>query len=138
MEIFNELTDELFDVLCAESRLPLREELSDFSHGELAILVYLRDERSGLFSGELSEALSMTLPRMSAAISGLVKKGYVSKTTDLTDRRKIRINITPAGLEHVTEKETALRKRISDLILRLGEDGTAEYIRILKRINTCI
>lgn len=136
MEIYNELADKLFDILCTNARLTYQEDLGDFSHGELSILAYLRAERSGLCSGELAESLGMTMPRISAAISGLVKKGLVTKSTDSEDRRKIRIHITPAGIEHIIKKETRLREHISNILSKLGEEDAGEYVRISERIQS--
>ena len=136
METFDGLADKLMEILCENSRLAYQEDLGDFSHGELSILAYLRDERSGLCSGELAESLGMTLPRTSAAISGLAKKGLVSKATDEIDRRKTRIHITPAGITYITEKETKLREHISHILSMLGEDDAEEYVRISERIKS--
>ncbi len=135
MEIYNELADKLFDILCTNSRLAYQEDLGNFSHGELSILAYLRDERSGICSGELAESLGMTMPRISAGVSGLAKKGLVSKMTDAEDKRKVRIHITPAGLEYISEKETRLREHILNILSKLGEDDAGEYVRISERIK---
>ncbi len=135
METFNELTDKLLSVLLENSRQIYQEGLREFVHGELSILKYLRDEKSGLPSGELAESLGMTLPRMSAAISGLVKKGFVSKITDSVDRRKIHIHITHEGINYVNQTEDHLRCQISDIIIKLGQEEAEEYIRILENIQ---
>ena len=135
MEILNELTDELLNVLLENSRQTYQKDLTEFTHGELSILKYLRDEGSGLPAGEFSKSLGMTLPRMSAAISGLVKKGLVSKLTDSVDRRKIRIHITHEGINYVNRTEDALRGQIADIVARLGQDETEEYMRILEKIR---
>ena len=136
METYNELAEKLLAILCENARLAYQEELGEFSHGELSILKHLRDERSGLTSGELAEALSMTLPRMSAALSSLVKKDYISKAADIDDKRKTRIHITPAGLDHVTEKESILREKVLFILSALGENDAREYVRISERIKS--
>ena len=134
MDLYNEQTDILLKIMLESSRLPYQEELAEFSHGELAILAYLRDNCSGITSGELADALAMTLPRMSAAISGLVKKGLVYKLTDEADRRKTRIYVTPAGITHVVEKEAELKERTAKILINLGEDDAREYLRISRLI----
>lgn len=136
MDLYNKQTDLLLKIMLENSRLPYQEELAEFSHGELAILVYLRNDCSGVTSGELADALAMTLPRMSAAISGLIKKGLVYKLTDEADRRKTRIYITPAGITHVGEKEAKLRDQTANLITELGENDAREFIRISKLIHS--
>ena len=135
MDIFHEITNELLNALLKNTRLSYQENLADYSHGEMTILVYLRDQRSGLCAGELAEELGMTLPRMSVAIAGLAKKGFVTKDPDVSDKRKIRINITPDGIRYVNEKECRLKEQVCDILMGMGPDDTEEYLRILKKIQ---
>ena len=48
---------------------------------------------------EISEGLGVSMPSLSRAIDGLVRKGLVSRDEDPEDRRRRRVTLTEAGRE---------------------------------------
>jgi len=65
---------------------------------------------------ELAELLGVTLPTASAMIDRLVRAGWLQADTDVDDRRRIRLSLTPAG--------SALLRRIE----RDAHDDLAEAL----------
>jgi DNA-binding MarR family transcriptional regulator len=48
---------------------------------------------------ELAESLGASMPSLSRAVDGLVRKGLVTRSEDPDDRRRRRVALTPAGRE---------------------------------------
>ena len=136
MTDFNRMAEELLHILCENARLRYRRELNDFSYGELSILTVLSSSEKGLSPGEMCDILGMTTPRVSAAISGLKRKGYVISKPDSEDRRKVNVSITEEGLSLISAKREEISEFIAAVLTDLGKDDAEEYVRILGKINT--
>ena len=135
MTIYKSLATELIAELCNNEKLSYRRNLGDFSHGEMSILAHLCYCENGACAGAIGESLTMTVPRVSAAISTLQEKGLVTKERDPEDKRKIHIYISREGRLLVDEKKRELEDAVSLLLSHLGEEDAEEYVRITKRIN---
>lgn len=94
------------DLRIAVMRLARRMRLerggSDVTDGQLSALFVLA--KYGAQSlGSLSEFERVTPPSMSRTVGGLEGDGLVTRTASADDRRKVLIEITPAGLAIVRE-----------------------------------
>ena len=76
------------------TRDPLTGDLVSLRHVQL--LDHL-DETESLSLGELADHLGVTPSTTSIAIDRLAKRGYVSRTPDAVDRRRVHLRLTPAG-----------------------------------------
>ena len=58
----------------------------------------LRNIRHGQGSvSELAEAKNISRAAISQGVDGLVNKGFITRTTEVRDRRHVRLDLTPAG-----------------------------------------
>ncbi|MFD1506219.1 winged helix-turn-helix transcriptional regulator [Georgenia yuyongxinii] len=96
---------------------PERAGVGPIPTTEIALLKQVLDA-PGSTVGELSQALGLRQPNTSAAITGLVRRGLVSRAKDPDDRRITRIMPTPAGAEEHGAISDAWR---SPLVEALGE-----------------
>lgn len=104
------------------------------SKGEVGILVYLTFIKETALAGELSEQLNLSSGRIAIALKGLEKKGFVKRTSGISDRRQVIVSATEAGKNHaIAEKEEGLNKTIK-LLESLGEHDALEFMRILYKI----
>lgn len=76
------------------TRDPLTGDLVSLRHVQL--LDHL-DEIESLTLGELAEHLGVTPSTTSIAIDRLARRGYVSRTPDAVDRRRVHLRLTAAG-----------------------------------------
>lgn len=74
----------------------LKELEISFSHQHYTILKLL-EENKQLYITEFVDILSITKPQMTSLIDKLIEMGYVKRTNDINDRRKIYISATPEG-----------------------------------------
>ncbi len=88
-------------------RLRTERALDSMSDGQFAVLHTLK--ASGPHTlGELADGERVTAPSMNRTVNCLEEAGWVTRTPDETDRRKVNIEITDDGRTLVTE---ALRRR---------------------------
>jgi DNA-binding MarR family transcriptional regulator len=99
------------------------------SDAQLAVLADLRTNGRRTVSA-LAERERVAAPSMTSTINGLEELGYVARTPDEDDRRRVQVDITDAGAELVVE---TIRRRDVLLADMLGElDFTEEELATLR------
>ena len=88
---------------CIDITLPQYRLLAFISRGE---------ERAS----NLAERLALTRPTVSATIDTLVERALLERTAIDTDRRAVRLTITPEGRRLMHGAETAMRSRLDDIL----------------------
>jgi len=98
-------------------RLRSERALDSMSDGQFAVLYTLK--ASGPHTlGELADHERVTAPSMNRTVNCLEESGWITRTPDETDRRKVNIEITDDGRSLVTE---ALQRRDRWLASAMGE-----------------
>ena len=91
----------------------------DLSFTQVRALSILAREVDRATHGEIGERLNLTLPTVSRAVEGLVKRGYVTRAEDADDRRFKQVAVTGEG--------RALMERLMELRVA----GFAEFVATL-------
>ncbi len=121
-----DLSAEASDLRMATFRLArrLRAEraVDSMSDGQFAVLAALKVHGPHTLS-ELADRERVTAPSMNRTVGALEEAGYLSRTPDDDDRRKVILDLTDAGRAVV--KET-VRRRDAWLEEALGELTAAE------------
>jgi DNA-binding MarR family transcriptional regulator len=101
-----------------------------------AKLLYVVTAAGELSMSEISQRLRVTISTASGAVDHLVAMGYLSRSDDPTNRRQVRVSVTPHGrtrLERLRElgaqQQRALLEPLSDRDLKVIERA----IRIMTR-----
>jgi DNA-binding MarR family transcriptional regulator len=80
---------------------------------------------------EISKRMHVTSPTVTQVINSLEANGLVERSVDPTDRRAVRVQLTPKG-ESVRQKaREALFSSFSGLIDYLGEERSNEFADLL-------
>ena len=130
----NELANEL---LCAIEEIPHNtpaKTINDFSKGEVFLLNYLLISNGYALPGQMSEAMGTSTARIAAAVNSMERKGWVIRRKDMDDHRKTNVYITPKGAEYAKSCRESILESLKKLLLELGEQDAAEYLRITKRV----
>lgn len=113
-------------------------EQHDLEAGEFDVLAALR--RSGppysLSPGHLAAETLVTSGTMTNRIDRLEAAGLVKRTRDDTDRRGVRVTLTPAGRDRVDDALTDLLERERHLLAALDRTDRrvlADLLRVLVR-----
>ncbi|WP_045522090.1 MarR family winged helix-turn-helix transcriptional regulator [Neobacillus niacini] len=129
------LAEELFHILTRTAKLPFQKKVDDLSHGERRILGYLTFGKNGVPSGDLSDKLDLTTPRVASALNSLAKKGFIERNKDEIDKRMVIVTITEPGKSFIMEEYNKLISMMQQTLQKLGEKDAQELIRIIKRIK---
>ena len=81
---------------------------------------------------ELAEKQFVSLPTMSNSISILEERGWIQRNRSTEDRRKVVIEISPAGLAVLQEVRSEMQSRVTAII---GALNGAEREQIVKGLN---
>lgn len=83
-------------------RLRAQRAVDTMSDGQFAVLAVLKVNGPHTL-GELAERERVTAPSMNRTVNCLEEEGWLTRTTDDQDRRKVNIALTDAGLAIVEE-----------------------------------
>lgn len=99
-------------------RLRAERAIDSMSDGQFAVLACLKVHGPHTL-GELAERERVSAPSMNRTVNGLEESGYLSRTPDAADRRKVNIALTDEGLavvdETVRRRDSWLEEAISSL-----------------------
>ena len=102
------------------------------SDTQLAVLADLRMNGRRTIS-TLAERERVTAPSMTSIVNGLEEQGFVARTPDEDDRRRVQVDITAAGVEVVVE---TIRRRdvlLADMLREV--DYTEEELTTLREAS---
>lgn len=83
-------------------RVRAERAVDTMSDGQIAVLGWLRLKGPHTL-GELAERERVSAPSMNRIVNCLEESGYVTRTPDDIDRRKVNIALSDAGREVITE-----------------------------------
>ncbi|WP_311258397.1 MarR family transcriptional regulator [Microbacterium sp. WCS2018Hpa-9] len=113
-------------------RLRSARAVDAMSDAQLAVLATLRMHGRRTITS-LAERERVTAPSMTNMINGLEEQGFVFRTPDAEDRRRVQVDITEAGTEIVAQ---TIRRRDELLAEMLGElDFTEEELTTLREAS---
>lgn len=113
-------------------RLRSARAVDAMSDAQLAVLATLRMHGRRTITA-LAERERVTAPSMTSMINGLEEQGFVLRTPDAEDRRRVQVDITEAGTEIVAQ---TIKRRDELLAEMLGElDFTEEELTTLREAS---
>jgi DNA-binding MarR family transcriptional regulator len=68
-------------------------------------------------------------------LNSLEEKGLITRRIDSDDRRKIIVEITPKGTEHIENLHREATENLKRLLMTIGEKDSKEFVRILGRLS---
>jgi DNA-binding MarR family transcriptional regulator len=77
----------------------------------------------------------ITKAAISQMFTSLEKRGYVVRETDKTNRRKITVELTPAGERILEEAQKQVDGMLEKTIARLGEEKAWQLIGLLEELS---
>lgn len=127
-----------YSLLCDGPIGNIHRDVSELSHGELAALIYLQKSDNGAFATDLMNQFNVKMPRISAMVNSLEKKGYIRRTPDKIDKRKSRIYLTESGREYTLRRQEEILEHVTWRLSMLGEEDTNGYISVMRHISQLI
>lgn len=129
---YKTLAEELLNSMSFR-KLPT-ERSGHISSGERGILNYLCFVKDGAFAGEISREVGITTGRTAIALKNLEKKELIVRSISESDRRCVKVSITPKGVSHVLALRRYTLEVLESMLTWLGEEDAQSYVRIMKRL----
>lgn len=129
-----ELTEELIK-FHTENIVIIGKLAEHFSmHGEEAILFFMCLENKPIFAGDFKEKTGLTSGRIATILKQLEAKKYIIRCQNENDKRKILVKLTEEGRTVIEAELKNMTEMHKNLLKYLGENDSAELIRIMKRV----
>lgn len=110
-------------------------KIADVTPKELKVLYMIAASNLNSMS-ELADKLRVTQGTLSTSINCLVRKGYINKTKQTSDRRFINISLTEKSLKAIEYYGLFHYDLIDNLIQNIDEDKNIMIEEILVKLNT--
>lgn len=131
-------TRQLINSLAVLYEAAVFNRLAEFLEGELRVLRALDMAGEPLNPSRLSEQLKVSRSRITAALSGLQRKGFVTLTAEESDRRRVLASPTAEGRRYVAERSREVEQYFSFAVGALGEKDVDELLRIIDKFANSI
>lgn len=133
MKSYDDLAQELFDIMNPQKHRPPHEEMNKMMRGEMAVMRLLNEEKKSLTAGEISRKLNMTTARIAAILNSLERKELIVRSEDALDKRRVLVSITKAGTSFCSQRRSEVKAQMKRMLERMGETDAAEYVRLTRR-----
>ncbi|MCL2832839.1 MAG: MarR family transcriptional regulator [Treponema sp.] len=128
----NEFINTFLRLLKTKPRFPARRWPS---WGAMFILKKL--EEDGNVNG-ICEMLHITKPAVTYILNSLEKEGYITRSIDISDRRRIEIKLTGRGRELIKIHIQSFEIFMNEVLTRFGENNSRTFIRLFNRLADII
>ncbi len=131
---YRELALEFMKKMFALNKARPQRQFQESMQGETVVLQYLSDHEDSVLPSEISAFMGISSARIAATLNSLEKKEFITRRIDLSDRRRILVEITPKGRALAGELKADILENTSKMLAFLGEHDAREYIRITGRM----
>jgi DNA-binding MarR family transcriptional regulator len=129
----DELRNKLIAILSQMYDTVAFTSLAEFLQGELHVMYNLYINRNTEINpSALSESLHVSRSRITAALSNLREKGYITMEISEIDRRRMCVRLTEEGESFIEGKMYNVQKYFDALISGMGEKNINELIRLIE------
>lgn len=126
--------EELIQLLIQITHRLNHENAEQVTRGEGALLAYLALRHDGATAGELRAALEVGSGRVANALKSMEAKGLILRAPAAGDGRVVQVYLTSLGRERFQERYHMLLRHTKDMLERLGEEDSAEFLRLIRKI----
>jgi DNA-binding MarR family transcriptional regulator len=88
----------------------------------LLVMVASGDHRASQLAGRLA----LSRPTVTAAVEGLVERGFLARSEVCGDRRAVQLTLTDAGRGALARTDAAMEERLAQVLDRCGDPALAE------------
>lgn len=132
--LINELLVEVFNQILSIEADILKEKGVKLSMTEVHVLEAIRNTEVTTM-GNVAKKLRITLGTLTTSVNVLVKKEYVSRYREETDRRKVYLNLNESAFEVLEIHDSFHEDMISSIIDDLKIDEDEVLVKSLENIS---
>lgn len=131
---YKALAEELLDIRVKSLRTRYSKSQSKLDHGTSFALNYLHAHGEGLHPKEISDSMGVTTARIAALLNHMEEQGFIERTSDHKDSRRVLVTLTDLGRKRSREIRMESLTNTTKMLEALGPDDAREYVRISKKI----
>ncbi|AIZ57306.1 transcriptional regulator SlyA [Candidatus Methanoplasma termitum] len=135
---YDDLTTEFIRNMQLIRKATHKGRIPDSIQGETFVLIFIKERHGKIIPSDISDAIGVSSARVATALNSLENKGLITRRIDSDDRRKIIVELTPEGMKLAEERKKAHTERIGAMLALLGEEDSAELVRIVGRLSDII
>jgi len=114
-------------------------KIAGLNEEQMLVLTRIEKTQEDVLVTTIAEDLFLSLPKASRIINTLVQDKYVKRSHDeLTDRRKIKLEITEKGLILLEKFYREIHQFYKEIFESLGSEKIEAFSKILEDFNTMI
>ena len=125
---------DVFDFALSDGDMAAIRGLDEMSGGEYFVLHFLLRHGGTAGPSELSRSLYASSARIAALLKHLEAKGWIVRTPDADDERRVDVVLTEAGAACIRERLSAVLDEVSVLLSALSPEEAAEYVRLQRKL----
>jgi len=107
-----------------------------FSKGEMFMLNMLDLRGASMSAGEIGAHMRVSSARIATVLGRLEDKGYVERSMDTNDRRRINVMLTACGRRRVEAHKDEMKSRLSMTFKKMGKQDTETFVRLATKFIT--
>lgn len=97
------------------------------------MLLLLHEEKSTLSA--LSQAINISRPQLSVAVSALYERGFLIRTADSKDRRRVFLSLSEEGLAFLDNMQKAVVSHLAEQLSALSEDEQLRFLEVVSALR---
>lgn len=99
------------------------------------ICFYLTNYPDGINSGELSDKLDVSTARIAFALNKLEDKGYISRTSNAEDKRKVNVCLTDDGWKYSEVIINNIKSKLLLITNEIGQKDVKMFFKLFTKIK---
>jgi MarR family transcriptional regulator, organic hydroperoxide resistance regulator len=111
-----------------------QKQINESMHGEHFILQFIAFHNRSVLPSEISNEMGISSARIAATLNSLERKGMIVRQIDISDRRRILVDLTPQGKSLAEEHHKEAIEMLTKVLGALGEQDAREYVRITGKL----
>lgn len=135
---YDDLADELINLKATIPHVEAEHRLSRMIKGEVFVLNYIYAKEGESYPKDISKSMMVSTARIARILRTLEKKGFITRTVDVSDNRKVVLGLTEEGRRIVALHRKELKNSVKNMLEKLGEEDAKAYVRIQKKLATII
>lgn len=104
-----------------------------FSFSQVMVLQTLLHHKEMKMTG-LATFLGLSKANATGLVDRLVKRGLIERDRSTTDRRVVRVRLTPAGVRTTRKLAVQQQKGLAEMMKRIPEKDLERFIAILEQV----
>lgn len=108
------------------------------SHAAVNALAVIEGAEAPMLTGEVAARMHITSGSMTSILDTLERKGFVARTSDSNDRRRVMVDVTPAAQAVLDEALPAITQTATRAFAGFSEERRAVLLDILADIGAAV